>query len=438
MSLLQTRNLACGYDERTVVADVSLELAPGQLVGIVGPNGAGKSTLIKTLAGLLPARAGEVNLSGKPLAGYAAPELARMRAYMPQQLPADEGWTVREVVRLGRYAHQRGWGLVESAADRQAIDAALEATGLAAIAHQRIERLSGGQRQRAYLARALAQDAPLLLLDEPTAHLDLGHQIEFFKLVRDAMTRRPMAAVAVLHDLNLAAQFCHRLWVVGAGDGEVPEAGKDAWERPGGILADGRPETVLDPDLIERAFGLAVQVRHHPETGLPYLLPSGGLRRSTRGAGRRVHVVAGGGAGERVIPILHRLGFTVSVGAVNMLDSDQALAERLGLATVTEAPFSPLTPRTLEHLGAMLAEASLVVVGDVAWGSGNVDNLRALAELSATPEIWLVDDTPIARRDFSNGEATRLWNALVARGAQPIPLAALLERLRELGTGNLV
>jgi iron complex transport system ATP-binding protein len=420
MSLLSARGLAAGYDGRAIVADVALELAPGELVGIVGPNGAGKSTLLATLAGLLAPVAGEVQLQGRGLATYRAPALARLRAFMPQALPADEGWRVREVVRMGRFPHQRGWGLVESPADKGAIADALATTGLTALQDQRVDKLSGGQRQRAYLARALAQDAPLLLLDEPTAHLDLGHQLEFFKLVRTAAEARGVAVVAVLHDLNLAAQFCHRLWLVQAGDA----AG------PGGLLAAGRPEQVLQPELIQRAFGLAVQVRHHPDTGLPYLLPVDGIARQTAGSGARVHVIAGGGAGERVIPILHRLGFAVGVGVVNLLDSDHTLAARLGLDAVVEAPFSPVGPVARQALHAQLMHAAHVVVADVAWGSGNLANLEALVEAETPARIWLVTPPDGQQRDFTGGAATALLERLRSRGAEALALDVLLERFR--------
>jgi iron complex transport system ATP-binding protein len=257
------------------------------------------------------------------------------------------------------------------------------------------------------------------MLDEPTAHLDLGHQLEFFKLVRAATEARGVAAVAVLHDLNLAAQFCHRLWLVQAGDASGP----------GGLLAAGRPEAVLLPELVQRAFGLAVQVRHHPDSGLPYLLPVDGIARQT-GGGPRVHVIAGGGAGERLIPILHRLGCELSVGAVNLLDSDHTLAARLGLDLVVEAPFSPVGEAARRQLAERLARARHVVVADVAWGSGNLPNLEALVASDTHARIWLVAAPDDERRDFTEGAAAALLARLQARGAERMPLDVLLDRFR--------
>lgn len=428
---LEARDLAVGYGGQPVLAGLDFTLAAGQFVGVLGANGAGKSTLLRTLAGLQPPLAGDVRLAGRPLAAFDARALAHARAYMAQQPPAEEGWRVGELVAMGRFPHQRGWGLWPGAADQQAVAAALARAGVAELADHRIETLSGGQRQRVHLARALAQGAPLLFLDEPTAHLDLTHQLAFYRLVRDVLASGAAGAggltvVAVLHDLNLAAQFCHRLLLVSPGGQEAP----------GGLLADGPPDAVITPELVAHAFGLAVQVRRHPETGLPYVLPVAiagrepGRSARLRAAARdRLHVICGGGSGERLLPALYRLGYTLSVGVVNLLDSDQALAERLGLDVVVEAPFSPVGAEARAALEHRLAAAAAVVVADVAWGTGNVENLRALAAQAEGRRIFLVEEGAIGSRDFTGGEATALWERLRAAGAETLSARALLERL---------
>lgn len=412
-TVLEVSNLSCGYvSERPILEGVSFSVPQGEFVGILGPNGTGKSTLLKTIARLLPPLAGEVRLFGKPQAEYPPRELATKLAYVPQDLPPDAGWRVSEVVQMGRFPYQRGWGLFAGAEDAKAVGAAIAKTGLADLVDRPMTQLSGGQRQRVYVARALAQQAPLLLFDEPTSHLDLAHQLEFFRLVKGLLAETGLTAVAVLHDLNMAAQFCHRLVVL----------------KEGMLLADGTPEAIIEPGLIEEAFGLRVQVRHHPETGLPYLLPLHGHRQATgelglsgrlRGTRKgRVHVICGGGTGERLLPELYRQGYELSVGVVNLLDSDQALAGRLGLDVLAEAPFSPISAENLALLAAHLREADAVVVGAVAWGSGNVGNLRVLAESGVGSRVILLADRPIDERDFTQGEATALWQRLVEAGAR--------------------
>lgn len=421
--LLDVRGLSVGYPGRAVLEGLDFAIRAGEFVGILGANGTGKSTLLKTLARLLPPIAGAVSLEGRPLASYSARELAVRMALMPQQLPPDEGWKVEEVVRLGRFPHQAGWGLLPNAADQRAVDAAIARTQLAPLLGRAMHELSGGQRQRVYLARALAQEAPLLLLDEPTSHLDMSHQLSFFRLIEETIAREGTTVVAVLHDLNMAAQFCGRMLVV----------------KEGMLIADGTPEAVLDPGLIEEAFGMQVQVRQHPETGRPYMVPLqlnrrgtghlGGSRRLRGGERPRLHVIVGGGAGERLLPELYRLGFDMSVGVINALDSDQLLAARLGLSVIAEAPFSPVSADNLAVLEETLRQVPAVVVGNVAWGSGNVGNLRTLAELASPPLIYLVEDEPIAERDFTGGEARALWAQLVARGARVLSQRELLVAL---------
>jgi iron complex transport system ATP-binding protein len=209
--------------------------------------------------------------------------------------------------------------------------------------------------------------------------------------------------------------------------------------KEGMLLADGTPDTVLEPGLIEEAFGMQVQVRRHPETGRPYIVPLQLHRRATghlggsaglRGGDRpRLHAIVGGGAGERLLPELYRLGFDMSVGVVNALDSDQLLASRLGLTVIAEAPFSAVSPESLAVLTETLRGVSAVVVGNVAWGSGNVGNLRALAELRGGSQIYLIADQPIADRDFTGGEAQALWTRLVADGARVLSQRELLIEL---------
>jgi iron complex transport system ATP-binding protein len=425
--MLHVRGLSVGYPGRPVLEGLDFTIGRGEFVGILGANGTGKSTLLKTIARLLPPLAGDIALMDRPLGAYSARELAVRMALMPQQLPPDEGWKVEEVVRLGRFPHQPGWALLPNAADQRAVDAAIARTQLEPLLGRPMHALSGGQRQRVYLARALAQEAPLLLLDEPTSHLDMSHQLGFFRLIADTIAREGTTVVAVLHDLNMAAQFCRRLLVV----------------KEGMLLADGTPDEVLEPGLIEEAFGMQVQVRRHPETGRPYIVPLqlhrrgtghlGGSARLRGGERPRLHAIVGGGAGERLLPELYRLGFDMSVGVVNTLDSDQLLASRLGLPVIAEAPFSAISPESLAVLGQTLRGVSAVVVGNVAWGSGNVGNLRALADLRAGPQIYLIADQPIADRDFTGGEAQALWARLVANGARVLSQHELLVELGRPG-----
>ncbi len=203
MSALSARGLAVGYRGRSVASGVTFEVAPGTFWAVLGPNGAGKSTLLRTALGLLPKVQGEVLLFGQPASEWERPALARRVAWVPQTFEADAGFTGLELVLMGRSPHLGVWGL-PSARDVQLARAALEELGIAHLAGRRTRELSGGERRLLLLARALAQGPELLLLDEPTAFLDLRHQVHVLERVR-ARVDRGLAAVAVLHDANLAA-----------------------------------------------------------------------------------------------------------------------------------------------------------------------------------------------------------------------------------------
>ena len=231
--------LGAGAD---TLAGVTFRVARGEAVALVGPNGAGKTTLLRALAGLVP-HTGTVLLDGWPVRAFDARERARRVALVRQQTALGVDFTVREVVALGRAPHV-GWAARLGAADLAAVEAALAAADLAALAGRSVRRLSGGEAQRVALAQALAQDAPVLLLDEPTAHLDVRHQIDLLARTR-ALADAGRTVVAALHDLDRAAAFAGRLLVLARGR----------------LVADGPPAAVLTPDLLADVFG----VRAAPE-----------------------------------------------------------------------------------------------------------------------------------------------------------------------------
>jgi len=235
--LLEARSLSAGYGRRPVVKDVSLALHAGRTLALVGPNAAGKTTLLHALAGALPAQEGEVLLSGEAVERLGAKERARRLALVPQSARHDVDFTVRELVALGRTPHAGPWGM-ETAADREAIERAVVAADLSHVRDRPFSALSGGERQRTLFARALAQGSPVLLLDEPTAHLDLGHQLLMLDLVA-AHASSGGAALVVLHDLALAARLDEVAVLAG-----------------GSIAARGAPGEVLTAALLKEVWGV--------------------------------------------------------------------------------------------------------------------------------------------------------------------------------------
>ena len=253
---LRTENLSIGYGSRTVIRDLTLAFPVGRSTAILGPNGCGKSTLLGALARLLKPAVGRVLLGDTDLHAADTRSVARKLAILPQFPLAPEGITIGELVRRGR-TPWRGLLAPWSRQDGDICAEALAAVGLSELIDRPLAELSGGQRQRAWLALVLAQRTPLLLLDEPTSHLDLAQQIEMLKLLQTRVTQTGMTVVSVLHDLNLAARFSDHLVLVS----------------PEGLVAEGAPQTVVTAENLRRAFGLEAQILTDPLTGKPWILP---------------------------------------------------------------------------------------------------------------------------------------------------------------------
>ena len=255
-SAIRATGLHSGYRGRSVVRGVDLDVPAGLITSIIGPNGCGKSTLVKTLGRLLAPTAGRVELGGEPLDSLRPREIAQRLAILPQNPVAPEGLVVRDLVARGRQPHQP-WYRQWSAADDRIIDDAMAATGVLDLADRALDELSGGQRQRAWIAMSLAQQTDLLLMDEPTTHLDLAHAVEVLDLVVDLCRTTSRTVVMVLHDLSLAARYSDHLVVV----------------RDGQVHAAGAPADVVTPALLHEVFGLSAHVFADPVDGLPTVLP---------------------------------------------------------------------------------------------------------------------------------------------------------------------
>ncbi|MGA5302422.1 ABC transporter ATP-binding protein [Nucisporomicrobium flavum] len=261
-SRLSGSELTLAYDKRVVAAGLDVTVPDGSFTVIVGPNACGKSTLLRALAGLLAPRQGSVVLDGKDIGSYRAKEVARRLGLLPQSATAPEGISVADLIARGRYPHQkllRQW----TPEDENQVAAAMEATGVTALADRAVDELSGGQRQRVWMAMVLAQQTDLLLLDEPTTYLDIAYQIDLLDLCAD-LNEQGRTLVAVLHDLNHACRYATHLIAM----------------KDGRVVAAGDPGTVITADLVHDVYGLPCEVIPDPQTGTPLVVPAA---RSARG-----------------------------------------------------------------------------------------------------------------------------------------------------------
>ncbi|MBF6319059.1 ABC transporter ATP-binding protein [Nocardia cyriacigeorgica] len=253
---LRADRLRLGYRGRTISEDLSADIPDGSFTVIIGPNACGKSTLLRALARLLAPESGTVLLDGKAISSYPAKEVARRIGLLPQTSTAPDGIRVADLVARGRYPHQsllRQW----SQADAEAVATAMAATGVTELSARSVDELSGGQRQRVWIAMVLAQDTPVILLDEPTTYLDIAHQIQLLDLCRTLNRASGRTVVAVLHDLNHAFRYADHLIAM----------------RDGQIRAAGPPEEIVTADLVRSVFDLGCRVIEDPETGAPLVIP---------------------------------------------------------------------------------------------------------------------------------------------------------------------
>ncbi|MBM7817850.1 iron complex transport system ATP-binding protein [Cellulosimicrobium cellulans] len=260
---LHAEGITVGYDDRVISSGLDVSIPDGSFTVIVGPNACGKSTLLRALSRLLKPSQGQVVLDGRSISSIPAKEVARRLGLLPQTSIAPEGITVADLVARGRYPHQkllRQW----SREDEAAVVGALAATGTTELSGRLVDELSGGQRQRVWVAMVLAQETPILLLDEPTTFLDIAHQIELLELCADLNRDRGHTLVAVLHDLNHACRYATHLIAM----------------KDGAIVAEGAPADVVTAALVEDVFGLPCRIIADPVTGTPLVVPEGRPRRA--------------------------------------------------------------------------------------------------------------------------------------------------------------
>jgi len=259
MIKLEMQNVTLAYGPKVVVRDLTFQMMPGEMLGLVGPNGCGKSTIIKALSRVIPPYSGRILLNGKDISQISHKNLSCMLGVVPQMPLLPSIFTAFEIVLMGRNPHL-GLFQYEGPKDMAITWQAMERASTQHLAHRRVNELSGGEIQGIVIARVLAQETEAILLDEPTANLDIGRQIEILDLIKSLCRENNMTVVAALHDLNLASQYCDQLVLINNGR----------------IHAEGTPEKVINTENIEEVYGSGSYVHAHPLSGLPAVLPHAG------------------------------------------------------------------------------------------------------------------------------------------------------------------
>ncbi len=405
---LRINDIACRYESANVLENINFSAKEGDFVGVIGPNASGKSTLLKSMSKALKPHTGVVLLNEKDVYTLKSAEIARTLAVVPQESVINFAFTALEVVLMGRTPHLNRFEM-EGTKDLIIAKKALELTNAWYLAEKPINTLSGGEKQRVIIARALAQEPKVLLLDEPTHHLDINHQLEILDLIKRLNKEERVIVIAVFHDLTSASQYCDRLILL----------------YKGRIFAAGRVREVLTPENIEKVYGMKVTVKQDDISGRLIIHPQRKRRiKATKG---RVHIVAGSGSAVSLMNELVDNGYNVSLGVINRGDSDYIAAKALELDVVEEKPFSPISEKSYEKNLVLIKQANYVILTNIPIGFANIKNLKAAGEAQ---NLIIVEKEPIEERDYTKGEASELYRGLKAKAALAKNSHAILEVLK--------
>jgi iron complex transport system ATP-binding protein len=394
---LSARDAVVSLGGRRVLDGSSIDIAPGKMTGIIGPNGSGKTTLLRALAGLVQLDSGSIAIGESLLTGVPTKERARRIAFMPQS-SGDHAFRALELVLTGRYPHLGRFRL-EGRADMDVARAAMRKTGTLEFANRRMQTLSGGEQQRVSLARVLAQTADVLLLDEPTASLDMRHQLLTMAIARDE-ANEGVAVGVVMHDLSLAAQYCDTLHLL----------------HQGRVYASGKPWDVVTQENLRKVFSVDAAVEPESISGRPAVSLIGLTGGANRSASH-IHLICGAGSGRDLMHRLSLAGYGVTACVLGIGDADANTATRLGITFVSSQPFSVISLEQDTTHRRLVRQADVVVVCEMAIGPGNLKNLEAAAEAR---RLILIERPAGSSWDYTNGAATKVRRELEERGETAI------------------
>jgi len=398
---LNVDGVECRYGSVKVLDDVSLSVKGGDFVGILGPNGSGKTTLLKSISRSLKPHKGTILLNEADIYSLKSIDVAKQLAVVPQDTSIGFNFAALDIVLMGRNPHMKRFQM-ESEKDMAVARKVMNLTNIWHLAERPINELSGGEKQRVIIARALAQEPKILLLDEPLTHLDIVNQLEIMDLVKDLCVKEKLIILAVFHDFNLAARYCNSAIMLNKGK----------------IFSAGSLTDVLTSENIKSVFNVDAIVTKHLVTNSVFVIPLS-PQKPSQSKKCSIHLICGAGTGTGLMKILLDEGYSVTAGVLNVLDTDFETAQFLKIPVTTEAPFSPITEKNHKANLEMISEASTVVLTSVPFGDGNLQNLEAaIAAVKRGIPTFVIEEVPIERRDFTGGKAKALLAELKSKGAE--------------------
>jgi iron complex transport system ATP-binding protein len=400
MVVLTIDGIDCSYGSVNILTDINFAVNSGEFLGILGPNGSGKTTLLRSISRVLKPHKGTILIDDKDVYKLKTVEVAKQLAVVPQETPVTFDFTALEVVLMGRNPHMPRFKM-ESKKDLAIARNSMELTRTWEFADRPVTELSGGERQRVIIARALTQEPKILLLDEPTTHLDISNQLEIMDLIKHLCETKKLLIIAVFHDFNLAARYCESIILL----------------KEGKIVAVGKANETLTSENVRKVFSVDTIVKKHPITGFFHVIPiSRPINQQQKSLS--IHLICGCATGSPLMKILKDEGYFVTAGVLNLLDTDQETAQLLKIPTTSEAPFSPITEEAHTANLKMISKANVLVITPTQFGDGNLRNLEA-AEMALKEgiPIILLENGPDEKRDFTNGKATKYLTELQNNGA---------------------
>jgi len=420
MVVLTIDGIDCSYGSVKVLEDIQFAVESGEFLGILGPNGSGKTTLLRSISRVLKPKKGTIFIGDTNIYKLKTLEVAKQLAVVPQDTPVTFDFTSLEVVLMGRNPHMPRFRM-ESREDLAIAKNSMELTSTWQFADRPVTELSGGEKQRVIIARALTQEPKILLLDEPTTHLDICNQLEIMDLLKQLCKTKKLLIIAVFHDFNLAARYCDSLILLNEGK----------------IVAVGESNETLTSENVKKVFHVDTIVKKHPVTGSLHVIPISRPQIQQQKS-LLIHLICGGGTGSPLMKILTDEGYSVTAGVLNLLDTDHETAQLLRIPTVNEAPFSPITDEAHITNLKMISKTNVLVIAPTQFGEGNLRNLEAAEKAleKGIPTI-ILEDGPMEERDFTKGKATNYITKLKNSGAITVKNACeLLQFLDTLEKKN--
>ena len=390
-NILKIEKLSISYGNKEILKDINITINEGEFVGIIGPNGTGKSTLIKAITDIIDISKGKITINGMDNRKISRRDRAKIIAVVPQEYSIDFKFNAFDIVMMGRNPHMYNKKGMENN-NFEIVQEAMLMTNTWKLKDSIYNELSGGEKQRVIIARAIAQQTKVILLDEPTSHLDIHHQLEIMELIRMLNVKKNITIIAVLHDLNLAARFSHRLILLN--DSKV--------------MVDGTPEEVIDKKYLSKVYKMEMIIRENKVISAMEIVPLRVIKENLNVKSTKIHVICGGGSGEQIIERINSLGFEVTCGVLNQGDSDWDICRLIGIKCVEALPFSDINERETLENKKLMESSDMVLVTDVPFGKGNLKNLEIL--MATDKKIFM--KTRSSQFDFAGGLALNILKEL--------------------------